>query len=93
MAKIAWSTHALEQLDALLLPIWLDDPNQAGVVAGRIDEAIRRLALFPESAPIFSDCLRRLAIPGLPYSCFYEYADDDTVYIALIRHDRQRPLQ
>ena len=92
MPKIRWSRSALEQLELLLQPIAQDDYELAVVIAKRIDNAIHRLSSHPESAPVFSKYLRRLSIPNLPYSCFYEYAGQ-YVDIVSIRHDKQNTLQ
>lgn len=90
MAGIEWSPNALEQFIETLLPIAADDPELADELAERIEKAVERLALFPESAPVYLEPYYRLVIPRLPYVCYYLYAGGD-VYITAFRHERQEP--
>ena len=82
----------MRELDALLMPVALEDAELAVAVARNIDKAVERLASFPESSPVFTEYLRRLSIPKLPYSCYYEYICGE-VRIIHIRHDHQNPFQ
>lgn len=92
MAQIFWTKAALRQLEALLSSLADEDAATAVAVGVRIDEAIARLASFPESAPVYAKRLRRLQIVSLPYSCYYEFVSEQ-VRIIHIRHDKQSPLQ
>ena len=92
MARIRWTSAALRQLDSLLDSLAAEDAETAVSVGRRIDAAIARLASFPESAPVYVKRLRRLSVPGLPYSCYYELFSDE-VRIIHIRHDKLSPLQ
>ena len=90
MTEIAWTREAAQQLVELLTPIADEDPELAGIIAERIEKALLRLSMFPESAPLYpaSDFLRRLSVPRLPYSCYDEYIEG-VVRVLSIRHDRQ----
>ena len=92
MARLKWTDDALLQLEELLAEIAVDDPEAAAAVADTIDNALRRLENFPESAPPYRAGVRRLSIPGLPVSCYYRYRGD-TVRVLIVRHDKQKPLQ
>ena len=93
MPKLFWTPAALLRLEEILDHIAAESGRDAAASVGKsILDAVRRLESFPESAPVFVAPLRRLSIPGLPFSCFYEYADE-LVSIIRVRHDRQKPLQ
>ena len=73
--KIAWLTAARDSLRAQLAFIARDNPAAARRVRRRIHDAVRNLALFPESGRRGEVAgSRELVVPGLPYIVVYRVA-------------------
>ena len=85
------------QRDLLRLRAFLKekDPEAAGRVGSTIKTALRRLAQFPESAPLsIQPPIRQLHIPfgRAGYMAGYVYDEAvDTVFVVSIRHEKEMP--
>jgi len=60
-----------------------------------VDAYLARLSVFPESAPIYIDTIRRQIIQRFPYGIFYQVHPTRILVIAILdlRQDEERIFQ
>lgn len=92
--KVILLPEALSDLEALHAYIAKESPDNAAKVAGRILDAIEKLALMPRRYAAVRT-RRRLSyelrsIVVRPYKVFYS-VEGQAVYVRTIRHSARRP--
>jgi addiction module RelE/StbE family toxin len=88
--RIIWSRRAIGHLTELRDYIAQDKPEAAAEVAGRILDAVERLAHFPNlGRPGRLAGTRELVVPGTPYIIPYRIRGSQIQLIAVF-HGRQR---
>jgi addiction module RelE/StbE family toxin len=87
-AKLYWTPRALSDLRGVRNFIRQDSPHYAGVVVGRILEAVERLEAFPESGrevPEFArPDLPEVVVP--PYRVVYRVVSDTSLHLVAVHH-------
>ena len=87
-AKLYWTPRALSDLRGLHNFIGQDSLHYAGVVVGRILEAVGRLEVFPGSGrevPEFArPDLREVVVP--PYRVVYRVVSDTSLHVIAVHH-------
>jgi plasmid stabilization system protein ParE len=56
----------------------------------RFENALRRLCVFPESAPVIDAPYRYCSLTRFPYGIVYRF-DDSTVFIVAVTYERRLP--
>jgi len=85
--RVVWSAHARQDLREIVAYIAARDPRAATRVAGRIDRAVRALAVLPTGRRGRVAGTYERALPPLPYILAYsiERAPDGAETIAVLR--------
>ncbi len=88
--KIVWSTRASYEIDEIPAWIALDKPQNARLVALRIEKSLQQLEAFPEIGRrgVFPGS-RELVVPRTPYILVYEIALE-YIGILLVRRGARR---
>ena len=92
-AAVIWSAESLSDLDGIHDYIVRTSPRYAAVVAGRLVDAVSRLADFPESGrivPELGEPSVREVIHG-SYRIVYELRGDGVEVLTVFRGSRQFP--
>ena len=55
-----------------------------------IQEATRRILMFPESGPIEKWNIRKCLVRGFPFTLLYE-ANEERIFIVAVMHQHRRP--
>ena len=55
-----------------------------------VEETTRRIAQFPEAAPIESFGVRKRLVFGFPFTLLYE-RQEDVIFIAAVMHQHRKP--
>ena len=91
MARVNWTTQALEDLDAVCLFIARDSPRYAELLAGRMFEASELLGEFPNAGRIVPEIgrseIRELIVQG--YRLIYRTLADEIDILAVHHGARQ----
>jgi len=87
---IVWSPRAIEHLSHLRSDIARDNPRAANRIAGRLLDAVERLAELPNlGRPGRVAGTREVVVPGTPYVIPYRLRGDRLEVIAVF-HGRQK---
>lgn len=57
----------------------------------RVEKAIEQILLFPESAPLVGETVRKKGLERFPYSLMYVF-EKATVFIVAIAHQKREPM-
>lgn len=91
MAKIVWTTPALDQLDEIAEYIALDNPTSAHSLVSKVFKAVDRLERFPNSGrepPELPDSVyREIVCP--PCRIFYRPESKHVVILHVMRDEMQ----
>lgn len=88
--RIRWTNKALDNFDAAVEYITLDNPAAANKVAKKIWESIQLLKMQPGlGRPGRVEGTRELVIPGLPYIVPY-IEKGGTIFILRIMHNSMK---
>ena len=88
--RIIWSRRAIQHLTHVRDYIARENPESAKDIAGRILEAVDRLATYPNlGRPGRKPGVRELVVPGTPYIIPYRIRGERVELIAVF-HGRQR---
>jgi len=89
--KIRYTPRAFADREAIFDYIEKRSPQGARAVKQAIENTIRRLEHFPNSAPATNEPeIRELIVPRLPYKIYYRVVGQE-VWIVHIRHAARRP--
>ena len=95
MAQVILLPNAQRDLIRLKSFLQEKDPEAASRVSHTVKTALRRLARFPESAPLsMQPPVRQLHIPfgQAGYMTGYVYDEAvDTVFVVSVRHEKEMP--
>jgi plasmid stabilization system protein ParE len=85
--RVRYTPRAARDLDAILSYMFDQNRLAAVALAGTIDNAVGRVAAFPESAPrvAFGEGIRMLTLSRFPYRIFYRIRPD-RIEILHMRH-------
>jgi plasmid stabilization system protein ParE len=85
--RVRWSRPAQEDLRAILDYLGAENPLAARRLVLRLDGILRRIAQFPESAPMVEQRpgVRRIPLVRYPYILYYKDVAGEAV-ILRIRH-------
>ena len=93
MAQVAWTSQALDDLEAICLFIARDAPRYAGVFADRVFRGTDRLARFPRSGRVVPEIgredIREVIVQS--YRVIYRLLSDEVEILTI--HHGARPLQ
>jgi plasmid stabilization system protein ParE len=85
MATVIWTEQALDDLDSICLFIARDSLMMAELFAGRIFEAVERLASFPQSGRVVPEIgrgdIREIISQG--YRIIYRLAEDQVAVLTV----------
>jgi plasmid stabilization system protein ParE len=91
--RIRYTLRAFADREELFNYIGRRSPDGARAVKRDIDRAIRRLELFPRSAPATDEPeVYELIVPRRPYKVYYRIEADE-IWIVHIRDARRRPWE
>ncbi len=89
--RVRYRREALDDLISIHEYIRREDPRVATAVVSRIEQAITRLALFPNSGrPGALAETRELVVPGLPYIVVYQVTSDAATIVAIFHGAQDR---
>ena len=57
---------------------------------GEVESVLERLLEFPESAPLYTERIRKAVLHDFPFSILYSFSDD-TLRITAFMHQKRRP--
>ena len=85
--KTVYTDPALDDLEEIRAYLVIHYPAVAPAVRYRIEEVVRRIALYPESVPRVEDRpdVRAASLIRYPYKIFYRI-EKKTIYILHIHH-------
>ena len=69
----------------------LESPGLGSRFLTAVEEALRQLVTYPESAPIVRRRLRRLPLRQFPYSLIYSFHDDE-IRVLAVMNQKRRPF-
>jgi plasmid stabilization system protein ParE len=92
--RVVYTPEAHADLDTILGRLFLENPIAAIELAKRIDSAVTRVSMFPESAPAvsFGKNVRVLTLSRYPYRIFYRVGSE-AIEILHVRHTSRAPWQ
>jgi len=89
--RIRYAPRAFADREAIFDYLEERTPQSARTVERAIENSLRRLELFPFSAPATNEPgIRELIVPRLPYKVYYRVVGEE-VWIVHIRHAARRP--
>jgi toxin ParE1/3/4 len=90
--KVRWTTPALQQLHDAKLYIEVENPSAANAIGTRIEDGVKRLALFPEMGRTGRRTgTRELVIPATNFIVAYRISVDTIDIIAVLHGARKWP--
>jgi len=92
--RVRWTRRALEQFDAALSHIALENPQAAQLIARRLSEAEQFLAKNPAAGrPGRVSGTREWVVKGAPYLVGYLLQDQELVILAVLHSKQHWPGQ
>lgn len=91
MRTIVWSDAALDDLDALLRHVALDNPKAALALVDRIDDTASGLQDIPTGRPGRVAATYETVVQRTPYILAYAMSDDRVTVLRVIHGSRDWP--
>jgi addiction module RelE/StbE family toxin len=90
--SVEWLNAATRSLRQVHARIAADNPEAARKVVKRIQQAVERLADFPESGRLGQVAgTRELVVPGLPYLVVYRVGKESVEILRVFHTSQDRP--